>query len=149
MTEPPDLDELARRYVDLWQDQITALAADSEFTETMGRLLQLSASMGPAAWLSLWTAAAAGLKPRETHDRTRPREPASPPNGAAPAAAAPVDGGDDLAELRRRLAVLEERVARDPDGRAGSGKPGRAAVAPLAPPAGGRTAARPRSRRPR
>src|SRR5262249_14702128 len=113
----------------------------------MGRLLQLSASLGPAGWMSLWTAAAAGLTPRETHDRTRAREAKSPPSGAAPASPSPVDGGADLAELRRRLAVLEERVARDE--RPGPGHPGRTAVAPHAPPPGGRTAARPRSRRPR
>src|SRR5437899_1827056 len=38
MSEPPDLETLARRYLDLWQDQVTALAVDPEaFTAAVGR----------------------------------------------------------------------------------------------------------------
>ena len=39
MAERTDLDELARRYLDLWQDQMTALAGDEEFAETVQRLM--------------------------------------------------------------------------------------------------------------
>ena len=43
---PEDLDDLARRYVDLWQDQMTALAADPAFAESMQKVM---ATMGVAA----------------------------------------------------------------------------------------------------
>jgi hypothetical protein len=38
MSDEANLDELARRYVELWQDQVSALAADPEFAEALGRL---------------------------------------------------------------------------------------------------------------
>src|SRR4051812_32079172 len=107
MSEPPDLETLARRYLDLWQDQVTALAADPEFTETIGRMLQVSATLGPAGWMSLWTAVAAGLKTQKAHDADVSKKPASSPSGAASATPASDDGGPDMVELRRRLAALE------------------------------------------
>src|SRR6185437_16985154 len=112
MSEPPDLETLAKRYLDLWQDQVSALAADPEFTETLGRLLQVSAAMGPAGWMSLWGAAAQGLKPQKPHDASPAQPPANPSPASRPAAvaAAPHDGGDDVAELRRRIAALEARL---------------------------------------
>src|SRR4051812_11677737 len=109
MSEPPTLETLARRYLDLWQDQVSALATDPEFTETVGRLLQVSAALGPAGWMSLWAAASAGLQPQGKREAPngQPATATSPQTaGPAPAAAAPGDSGDDVAELRRRLAVL-------------------------------------------
>src|SRR5258708_9725562 len=120
MSEPPDLETLARRYLDLRQDQDGAWASGRECPETIGRLLQVSATLGPAGWMSLWTAAAAGLKPQKPQDgRPTPSSPSStsakPGPAAAPrpaaAAAAHHDGGHDVAELRRRLAALEARLA--------------------------------------
>ena len=43
---PPELDELARLYLDLWQDQWTALANDPMVAEAMARGFQM---MGPGA----------------------------------------------------------------------------------------------------
>ena len=34
---PPDIEALARRYLDLWQDQATALAGDAELARQLGR----------------------------------------------------------------------------------------------------------------
>jgi hypothetical protein len=46
-----DLDELARRYLDLWQDQMTALANDPEMAEAMERALrQWGLAPGDGAW---------------------------------------------------------------------------------------------------
>src|SRR5258708_38260016 len=110
MSEPPDLETLARRYLDLWQDQVSALAADPEFTETIGRLLQVSATLSPAGWMSLWTAAAAGIKPQTPQDgRPNPSSPSStsakprpyPPPRHAAAPDPHLSGGQDGAELRR------------------------------------------------
>jgi hypothetical protein len=41
MAEQADLDELARRYLDLWQDQMTALANDPEMAEAMEQMLRM------------------------------------------------------------------------------------------------------------
>src|SRR3546814_13168673 len=59
----PDLEDLSRRYVDLWQDQVTALAADPEFAESVQKAmagLGSAASGLPAAW-SAWPAALGSL----------------------------------------------------------------------------------------
>jgi len=89
MSEPPDLETLAppaaypTRSV---QDSVTALAADPEFTETLGRMLARSRRRPWARrWMSLWTAAAAVLNTQKAHDQTSPLlpKPASAPPGAA------------------------------------------------------------------
>src|SRR5690242_10668845 len=38
MAEPPDLASLAKRYLDLWQEQLTAMAADPDLAESLARL---------------------------------------------------------------------------------------------------------------
>jgi len=159
MSEPPDLETLARRYLDLWQDQVSALAADPEFTETLGRMLQVSAALGPAGWMSLWSAAAQGLKPQpqKSHDASPVRPAANPSPASRPeaAAAAPHDRGDDVAELRRRIAALEarltdltaERGAARPRKRRGLDVADADAMAEGGAGAGGHPAAGPRERR--
>ncbi len=139
MAERADLDELARRYLDLWQDQMTALAGDREFAETMQRLMTtmgLAATAAPEFWRA-WPATMAGLQAAgqtqgTSDDQSREAGPGAParsargpaargsaartsaagtPAGtAAPAAA--FDGGESgLDQLARRLAALEERIA--------------------------------------
>ncbi|MFM7344202.1 MAG: hypothetical protein ACKO1J_02390 [Tagaea sp.] len=114
---PPSLDELAKRYLDLWQDQMSALAADPETARLMGRSLQLWASAGPAGWQAIWQAAADGLKGQPgtmfDHAAFAPFFQQQAPQADRPKAAgsASGDGGGGVAELRRRLAELETRVA--------------------------------------
>jgi hypothetical protein len=133
-SEPPPqaLDDLARRYVDLWQDQMTALAADPEFAESLHKVMAamgVAASGMPAMW-SAWPAALAGVMaaarpaPRggsEAEERQEAdgksagaapdgtRKPAAAP-GTAAAATAPAGGGPDLGVLAERLAALEQRI---------------------------------------
>jgi len=38
MAEAPDLASLAKRYLDLWQDHLIAMAADPDFAENLARL---------------------------------------------------------------------------------------------------------------
>jgi hypothetical protein len=124
MSDNPDIDELAERYLDLWQDQLSALADDPDFAETMTRLMGSSAAAmpGAAAWAA-WPAALAGLVPGAAGERAGDGKdeeqaagkagsgPGAAPAGAQTAAAAPGAGGADLVELARRLAALEDRVA--------------------------------------
>jgi len=112
MTEPPDLDALARRYLDLWQDQMTAMAGDPTLATALGRLFETAAAAMPMNWIGMWLqamqqtmrAGASGGDDGGTGTRAKA--------GAAAAAAASVDRGGDVAGLRRRLAALESRVAR-------------------------------------
>jgi hypothetical protein len=136
MAEPPDLQHLAKRYLDLWQDQLRAMAADPEMMAAVGRMLAAAvgqqgqpaaegapAAPNPFAWWPM-----AGAMPS-----------LSPTGGATPfdsvfaagrahaearsqAAAAASDGGSrELRELERRLAALEERLdALEPGARDGS-----------------------------
>ncbi|HIC80608.1 MAG TPA: hypothetical protein EYP07_06525, partial [Kiloniellaceae bacterium] len=63
MSQTEELEELARRYVDLWQDQMTALAADPDFAEAMQRVmasLGVTAAGLPAVW-GAWPAAMASM----------------------------------------------------------------------------------------
>jgi hypothetical protein len=125
MTKPPDLEALARRYVELWQDQVAAAAADPELTEALVRMMQLTGSglaATTAMWQTLWAGAASryaapaagfGAGGRDDHDGSAryPSVWAAPAPGATPAAGASPVGGRDLAELDARLALLEKRLA--------------------------------------
>lgn len=134
---PEDLEDLARRYVDLWQDQMTALASDPEFAESLQKVMAamgVAASGLPAMW-SAWPAAMTSLmaaaqpgmsnpQGQETHGQpaggkqngsgapaaARSAEPPATEAGAASAAAASPGGGADLGELEKRLAALEQRL---------------------------------------
>src|SRR5262245_54849420 len=92
--DPGDFDRLARRYLDLWQSQLSGLAADQTLTEQIARLFAAANAQVAAA-----IQAAQGGPHAATH-------------GTAPAAASPGHGADDLGELRKRMAALEERLAR-------------------------------------
>jgi hypothetical protein len=107
MPKPPDLETLARRYLDLWQDHLSGLAGDPGVAEVMARTLELM-NAGSAAFATLAAQAAAGA-----------RDTAETPTGdgaggrARTKAAAPAPRAPDpaLAELARRVAVLERRLA--------------------------------------
>ncbi|MDJ0951039.1 MAG: hypothetical protein QNJ94_19180 [Alphaproteobacteria bacterium] len=102
MADKPDLDRLARQYLDLWQDQVAAMAADPSVAEAMSRLLGWTAMAGP-----LWGEPGGG-----SQQSGRPAGGGAA-NAAGPAAAAAASdaGGRDLGEFTRRLADLEERLA--------------------------------------
>ena len=51
MPETPDLKALAERYLDLWEEQFTAAAADPALASAM------------AAWLAPWRAMSQGMPP--------------------------------------------------------------------------------------
>ncbi|GAB3439504.1 hypothetical protein GCM10027396_04870 [Insolitispirillum peregrinum] len=117
MSNTPDLETLARRYLDLWQDQMARMARDPATAETIERTFALMTKSAEA-----FAAAKVNDEPPATADRgdaARAGQPSahtehSPPTGPAGAApAAPVSGtgGDDLSRLAGRIARLEERVA--------------------------------------
>jgi hypothetical protein len=126
MTDTPDFAALARDYLDLWQDQLAAMAADptlaaqsARFFEAMG---QAEATAGPQAtaqmaamaqqFMTLAGLAAGGKADDDPAQRATPEAERGPTRGAAPPAAAPDNSHKQLAELASRLAALEERLDR-------------------------------------
>jgi len=136
MSEPADLDDLARRYLDLWQDQMSALAADEDFARLMQRIMGgmgMTAAAGPAAWPALMAAMRAGARGERAGDgderhATGTDGPRAPAGAAAPAPASD-GGGPGLDRLARRVAALEKRLAAleaaGPGARGGARKPAR------------------------
>ncbi|MEX0922508.1 MAG: hypothetical protein WD489_01425 [Rhodovibrionaceae bacterium] len=135
----PELEALARRYLDLWQDQMSALAADPEFAQSWRKLLE---SMGAqaAAWqaqglprggglpdpMAVMQAMMSGMpqpgteggKDGNAGDDGVGNSRAGAKSGAAaaaqrsaPAATASGGGGDDLGRIAARLEQLEQRLA--------------------------------------
>lgn len=136
----PDLDEIAARYLDLWQDQVSALAADPEFAEAWRKLVE-SLGTQTMAWQAQGLppgfpmagglpdpmaalqammsgarpATAAGGKDEGQHDDGNQAKTSA--GGAkaearsAAAAAASRGRGDELEQLAARLDQLEKRIA--------------------------------------
>lgn len=136
MAEPPDLQDLAKRYLDLWQDQLRAMAADPDTMASVARMLSAAAGQsGPegapaavASPLAWWQAAAAAMQTLSPMGGATPLDPAFATGRAAaearsPAASAASDGsGGGLRDLERRLAALEARLdALEPGVRTGGG----------------------------
>jgi hypothetical protein len=121
--DPGDPAELAERFLDLWQDQLGAIATDPDLAELVARLWS-QWLVGPAAWRAPMTEASArpsaARNPRARAargaDDTRPDDaqpngPRAEAPGAAPAAAPPRDHGPDVGDLLARLGALEKRLA--------------------------------------
>ncbi|MEE8444708.1 MAG: hypothetical protein V3S44_05115 [Alphaproteobacteria bacterium] len=117
-----DLEGLAKRFQDLWRDQMSASAADPEFMEMMGKwmgaftagakppgalptagMVPPGMPMDPAAWMAAMQAALAG------GDRNEEGKPKAGSKAAAAASGAGDVAGD---KLERRLAGLEARLER-------------------------------------
>jgi hypothetical protein len=145
--EPPALEDLARRYLDLWQDQWAAVCADPTVADSMARTMtafgqtaltingMLEQTLGSAnavnPWAdmmkSLWPMPAAA-KGAQTHDERQDKATTAGTQAAAPGAASPEpasgDGDGAVAELASRIAALErELAALAPDGAPDGGKP--------------------------
>lgn len=125
-----DLEGLARRFQDLWQDQMAAVAADPDFAEMMGKWFGAGAGgtpgaspgmmpgasfgqMDPAAWLKalgLGASGGAAAGSKTADDPTAAK--ATSPTGAAPAPASSGSGDAAGHQLEHRLADLEQRLDR-------------------------------------
>lgn len=105
MAEPADIESLARRFLDLWQEQLAAMAANPEFANSAERVLN--------AFKSGQTERATGDPPGATEDAIR-----------TSAARVSSDARDDgMRRLENRLAALEKRLAALESGSAaGSGR---------------------------
>jgi hypothetical protein len=115
-TEPGDPAALAERFLDLWQDQLAAIATDPDLAELVARLWG-QWLVGPAAWRTpaaetpARPAARARTRAAKAADEKRPDPAGAEAPGAAAAAAAPRDHGPDVGDLLARLGTLEKRLA--------------------------------------
>lgn len=112
----PEMDDLARRWLELWQDQWAAMAGDPATAEAASRLFALM-GQGASALMPFMLMARASADDGS-------KFPAWPTT-AAPASDA---GGAALADLARRLDRLEARLDRlegSGDGGGSGGKGGK------------------------
>lgn len=138
-SQPPDFAALAQQYLDLWEDQLAAMAANPDLAEQGARVFEALSRFGTAASPMAATGLAAMLSGAGLPGAGMPfpgmtmagmAGAADPPGGdgdrttAGTAAAAAADGDRDrrMDELAGRLAVLEERLARLEAGGGGAGK---------------------------
>ena len=90
-SDPPDPNELARRFLDLWQRQVSLLTSEGGLADAFALMTELMAGRLDGAQFARSTEGKAGAKA---------------------AAGAPDDCGDDRDELVRRLAACEARIDR-------------------------------------
>jgi hypothetical protein len=93
-----DAADLARRFLTLWEDYLTALLADPSTVELLQPLVRTGSAFARDPRLR---DGAAGEQAQET----------GPPTGASPVAGPSGEHDHTMAELSRRIAQLEERVA--------------------------------------
>ena len=108
MKKDDDLNRLAARYLDLYQDQVSALAQDQRASDYFG------------LWRQWWEDAASATEANtsEYGSEQTPNGSASPApvitdaaSGPASPAPASDDSGDDMADLRDRINQLERKLA--------------------------------------
>jgi len=101
---PPDLNDLAKRYLDLWQAQVNTMAGDADAAKTMADTMAMM-SAGAQSFSQAFAEAAQKQSGARQNDHGSPAP-------AAPAGAAHGDPGARLDEFAERLAAVEERLAR-------------------------------------
>ena len=93
-----EADALARRYLELWQDYVTAVLADLREPELLLR------------WIAACSALAADRAPSDPATVEHVLRPRPPPGAASPTGTSG-ERGDVVADLARRLADVEDRLA--------------------------------------
>ncbi|MBX9634232.1 MAG: hypothetical protein K2X44_04550, partial [Magnetospirillum sp.] len=110
---PPDFRALARRYLDLWQEQVAAMANDPALADAVAQGITMMTQM-PAALLQAATASAAyPVNEARAADAGTPTVTATESSAPRPQAAAAAPDGTriDVDGITRRLAAVEERLA--------------------------------------
>ncbi len=98
-TPPPDMQGLARSYLELWQDYPKAAAHDADISETLTRTTALMSSAAEAFVEA--ASKAAGNEPGGVSEADR----------AAAAGVAPGGEGSCLDEFNGRITAIEERLS--------------------------------------
>ena len=109
MTEPPEIEELAKRYLDLWQDHVSGLSNNPEWMAAMTRLFSSFSTIQKADAAAKQDFDAFNTWLGGTFGNSQSEAAAS---GPAASTDSPADGGYDIHELERRVAALEKRLAK-------------------------------------
>jgi hypothetical protein len=120
MTKASDLESLAKSYLDLWQDQFAAIAADPANAEAMARLFGAMAAGQPL----MANPAEGPVEGRvEGRDEHTGNDGAAGATGSASPGSPSGDRDDGLSQLAERIGALEERIGQLERklGRAGGG----------------------------
>lgn len=112
MGDQPDFAALARQYLDLWEDQLTAMAADPDLSEQSARFFEAMTRLGKDANPMLSANLAEFLQRAQTGNANAQNTSAPTPDRTETATPAPGDRDDRLDQLARRLAAVEERLNR-------------------------------------
>lgn len=110
MGDQPDFAALARQYLDLWEDQLTAMAADPDLAEQSARFFEAMTQLGKDANPMLSANLAEFLQRAQTGNANAKNSSTPTPDGTETAAAASGDRDDRLDQLTRRLAAVEKRL---------------------------------------
>lgn len=108
MTDSPDLQRLAARYLDLWQEQVAQMSGDPALSDLMVKSFGMIRER--------WDEAAQQFQ-QGGGDRQ-----AAQPAGTAASAVPSDDAGSQFAVLLERIAGLEERLGKLEKAAAGRGK---------------------------
>lgn len=118
--QPTDYDALAKRYLDLWQQEMAKLAQDPQAAGAWANLFQGMMQNATAAW---GQACAPGASPTTSgfnfgglnHERAAPAKSPVDATRAASAAASSGDGGVAFADVLRRIDArldsIEQRLS--------------------------------------
>jgi hypothetical protein len=107
MADAPDPNELARRYLDLWQQHLTQAANDPDLAAGIAKLSQL-VPQPFGAGLPGWPSGAGG---NDDPSPATPSDAASDvSSGSSTTAAAPDGSGDGFDKLIGRLDAIEKRL---------------------------------------
>lgn len=109
-----DLEDLARRFQDLWRDQMAATATDPEFIEMMGKWMAAFAPGGGPA---------TGMQPGMF-----PGMPAGMPSGMPTGPGGPIDPAGWMAAMQAAMAGAARKGGMD-DGKTGAATAGATAAA--------------------
>jgi hypothetical protein len=104
MSKAPDLESLAKTYLDLWQDQFASMAADPATAEAMARLF--------GAMAAGWGSPGGGMGGGASDGRGSPGNHDGPGAADGTAAAAPSlrNRSDGVPQLLARIGELERRL---------------------------------------
>jgi hypothetical protein len=103
MTDMPGHERRGEEWLTLWRSELAAMAVDRELAESWAAMTGLGAQ-------TMQEAAAAARAAAAAHEPAG-RAGADAPAGPAPAAAAPDPRLDEIEQLNRRVAELEQRLA--------------------------------------
>lgn len=110
MGDQPDFAALARQYLDLWEDQLTVMAADPDLAEQSARFFDAMTQLGKDVNPMLSANLAEFLQRAQTGNTNEANPKTSSTDRAKTPAAAPNDRDERMDQLARRLATVEERL---------------------------------------